>query len=244
MANSHTPTLPHSHTQNALIVFAKPPVAGRVKTRLTELLTEREAAALYEAFLRDALAQYLHFDADVRLYVAGATEPLAAPVVPTAVSVFRQCGDGLGARMARAFRETFDAGYGRIVIIGTDHPTLPSGYLEAASEALEQPGADSIGPSADGGYYLLGMNRWYPQLFEAMTYSHAEVFVRTHARIRKVGVQPAVLPPWYDVDRPEDLQRLAADLADRSNRAPHTRRRLKALTQKYRCLGPDVPKVP
>ncbi len=221
--------------KRALIVFAKRPEAGRVKTRLTSLLTPDEAARLYEAFLRDALDQYAASDADVRLYLAPPALPLG--FVPEGVVVRTQQGAGLGARMKLAFVESFAVGYERLVIIGTDHPTLPPAFLAQAFEALAQPLSVCIGPSDDGGYYLLGMNDYYPALFHNMRYSHAEVFAQTLDRAAQTGAHLTILPPWYDVDTPATLRRLAAELEDADVAAPHTRRVMAALRRTYPSLA-------
>ena len=214
---THTP-------KEALVVFAKAPVPGRVKTRLTSVLSEEEAARLYEAFLRDALDQYGALGPDVRLYWGSPLDAVPDGLVPADVGSFAQEGEGLGARMQRAFLETFAAGYERIVIVGTDHPTLPSAFIQEAFAALHEPLTVAIGPSEDGGYYLLGMNEFYPQLFAGMTYSHADVFAETLARAERTSASLTVLPLWYDVDTPEALDRLRRDLGSTDVRALHTRR--------------------
>lgn len=216
---------------DALLVFAKRPEPGRVKTRLTELLTPEEAAGLYEAFLRDALRQYAALGADVRLYLAGGALPEG--LAPPGVSHHVQQGDGLGPRMLRAFVETFAAGYARAVIIGTDHPTLPSAFIEQAFAALAPPRAVCLGPSDDGGYYLLGMNDFFPELFEEMRYSHAGVFRETLARAAATDAALTILPPWYDVDTPEALGRLVRDLAATPGIAPATRAAVRALARRH-----------
>ena len=220
----------------ALIVFAKIPRPGRVKTRLTTVLTEADASRLYAAFLRDALAQYGALDADVRLYLSPPPAPIPDGLVPAGVTVHWQSGDGLGARMARAFVETFAAGYERVVIIGTDHPTLPSAFIEQAFASLAEPRALCLGPSDDGGYYLLGMNEPYTSVFEDMTYSHDEVFSQTLERCAATPATTTVLPPWYDVDDPDALRRLVAELAAPGVEAPHTRRVMAELTAAYPAL--------
>ena len=212
--------------KNALIVFAKVPAPGQVKTRLTSVLTEKEAARLYEAFLRDALDQYAALEADVRLYWGSPLDAVPDTLTPADVQAFAQAGDGLGARMQQAFLETFAAGYERVVIIGTDHPTLPSAFVEKAFRVLQEPLSITIGPSEDGGYYLLGMNEFYPQLFAGMQYSHAGVFAETLARAGQTSAALTVLPPWYDVDTPAALHRLRLDLESPDVQAPHTRRAL------------------
>jgi rSAM/selenodomain-associated transferase 1 len=234
------PTPPRSHAP-ALIIFAKAPTPGRVKTRLTERLTEAEAARLYEAFLRDTLAQYAALaetrGAALRLYHAGPDWPAA--LAPEGASLHRQRSGGLGARMAAAFRETFAAGAGTALIAGTDCPTLPPAFLGEAFDTLQREAETvCIGPSTDGGYYLLGTRRPAERLFDDMSYSHSGVFDQTLARIAETGRTPVVLPEWYDVDRPADLHRLAADLSDRAAaaRAPRTRRQIRTLAEQYPAL--------
>lgn len=197
---------------SALVVFAKAPEPGLVKTRLTGVLTEEEAARLYEAFLWDSLEAYVGLPAVVRLYLAPSSGDLPDGLVPEDVSVHTQRGAGLGERMLNAFVETFVAGYERVVIIGTDHPTLPLAFVERAFAELASPLATVIGPSEDGGYYLLGMNEVYPQLFRGMTYSHPDVFEDTLQRVHTTPASLSILPTWYDVDTPAALRRLAADL--------------------------------
>lgn len=209
--------------KNALIVFAKPPVPGRVKTRLTPVLTPDEAARLYRAFLHDALDQYRALGVDVRLYLSPAENGVPALDVPAGIACFEQQGGGLAARMRAAFADTFAAAYTRVAIIGTDHPTLPSAFVEQAFAALDASASVCIGPSTDGGYYLLGMNAFYPQLFDGMTYSHDRVFADTLRRAAQTGAHLTVLPRWYDVDEPADVRRMLDDLAEVPARARRTR---------------------
>jgi rSAM/selenodomain-associated transferase 1 len=215
--------------RTALIVFAKVPVPGQVKTRLTNRLTPEEAAALYAAFLGDAFDQYRSLEAALRLYLAPHAGALPAGLVPPHVEVRLQKGEGLGERMLHAFLETFAAGYEQIVIIGTDHPTLPTAFIEAAFDALAGPPAICIGPSDDGGYYLLGMNECYPELFVGMSYSHSAVFEQTMARAAGTPASLTVLPLWYDVDTPASLQRLNEDLRSEPAEASRTRAVMAAL---------------
>ena len=227
----------------ALVVFAKRPEPGHVKTRLVPPLTEAEAAALYDAFLRDGLARYAAPGAfgeatgeavAVRLYLAG-EGALPDDVVPAGVTVHAQRGDGLGARMQRAFLETFADGFGRVAVVGTDHPTLPLAFLGEAFRALEAPRTAVLGPSDDGGYYALGLNDLpadAPGLF-AMRYSHAGVFDETLARLLGAGLRPVVLPPWYDVDDAADLRRLLADWRAGADVPPRTANSLKALLEAH-----------
>ena len=199
--------------RSALVVFARVPVAGTVKTRLAPPLTLAGAARLYTAFLADALASFAApgaLDADVRLYLAPSDVPMPDGIVPDAVSTHTQHGDGLGARMAGAVAETLASGYGRAVVVGTDHPTLPLAHVRDAFRALAEPGTVVLGPSVDGGFYLIGMDRPHPSLFE-MTYSHAGVFAETRTRATAAGARTTILPPGVDVDDGPSLARLVAE---------------------------------
>lgn len=218
----------------ALLVFAKLPVPGAVKTRLTGKahrsgsLSEAEAAALAGAFLRDALDAYATLPADVRLYLDAPPDAAPAGLAPGGVTLHEQRGEGLGQRMLGAFVEAFLAGYGRVVVIGADHPTLPLAFVRIAFDELEEPLRIVLGPSDDGGYYLLGTNELRPALFEGMAFSHGAVFEETLARAQAEAAV-TVLPPWYDVDTPGDLRRLADELDADPDLAPNTREVLAAL---------------
>ena len=211
---------------------------GQVKTRLSPPLSQEEAASLYAAFLGDALEAYAAGDAfglgesvAVRLYLAGAESPRStAGLAPGSITTHRQKGDGLGPRMLRAFAETFAAGFERIVVIGTDHPTLPPAFVGEAFRALSEPFTVALGPSADGGYYLLGLNELYSRLFE-MEYSHGGVFEDTLERSVEEGARPVVLPEWYDVDDMESLRRLVREWRAGAPIPPHTQSALKALLE-------------
>jgi rSAM/selenodomain-associated transferase 1 len=206
-----------------LLVFAKVPRPGYVKTRLTPVLTPAEAAQLYEAFLRDALHLYAGLDVDVRLYLAPPVPDEGLDGVPDDVSVYEQQGEGLGSRMQNAFQDVFGAHYERAVIVGTDHPTLPRPFVRQSFAGLKTDASICIGPSEDGGFYLLGMNAFYPQLFEGMTYSHDKVFTNTLARIGTTDARLTVLPRWYDVDTPGALEQMIRDLETVGHAVPHTR---------------------
>ncbi|MEF8938735.1 MAG: TIGR04282 family arsenosugar biosynthesis glycosyltransferase [Salinivenus sp.] len=212
-----------------LLVFAKVPRPGDVKTRLTPFLTPREAARLYDAFLRDALALYARLEANTRLYLAPPLPDDGLGDVPDRISVHEQRGEGLGPRMAHAFEAAFRDGGDRVAVVGTDHPTLPLSHLRQGFEALDGEPAVCIGPSEDGGFYLLGMSAFYPQLFADMTYSHGDVFTDTLARIGATDAELTVLPQWYDVDTPEALARMIADLRETDVDAPRTRRAVERL---------------
>ncbi|MXZ05462.1 MAG: glycosyltransferase [Rhodothermaceae bacterium] len=211
----------------ALIVFARSPVAGQVKSRLTQLLSSQEAADLYRAFLVDSLAQYASLEVDVRLYMADEGDP---GVHLYGAKLKKQCGDGLGERMDHAFRETAAEGYEQMVIIGTDHPTLPTEFIMDAYEALSDVPAVCIGPASDGGYYLLGMSPLICGLFDGIVYSKPNVLSLTLVRARESGASVTQLPVWYDVDTPEDLRRL---VSEKTALPPATMKMMRMLESRY-----------
>jgi rSAM/selenodomain-associated transferase 1 len=196
-----------------ICIFAKPPVTGQVKTRLAAALGQEHAAELARAFLEDTIA------AARELTWAEAVVASTGPVA-CGVPVLLQ-GDGdLGARIERVMRAALQrAPYA--IAIGADAPALPSRFLEAAREALER--ADAvIGPADDGGFYLLGLRRCSEGLLAGLPWSSPETFAHTAARLRERGLRVEVLERWFDVDRPEDLERLRKLLRDGKIRAPRT----------------------
>jgi hypothetical protein len=178
-------------------------------------LTAEGAASLYAAFLTDACAGYRALAATrVFVYVAppGGVDDVAPFVGPVA-GIWHQTGPGLGERMESAFDDAFREGCAPVVIVGTDHPTLPLRLLSSAFDLLESKQADLvIGPAADGGYYALGMREMQRGLLAGMRYSHDGVRAETLARAMRAGLRVEQLETWYDVDDGASLARLARDL--------------------------------
>lgn len=217
----------------SLILFAKPPLAGRVKTRLAQNLGREGAARLYACFLQDA-AETAHALSEARpgagLVCEWALEqgdsldefPLT-DWLPGACLHRAQTGADLGARMAAALGRCLAFGR-RAVLIGTDFPDLPHEILIEAFEKLERENdpALTLGPAADGGYYLIGMNRFLPEIFTGIPWSTSEVLSRTMEKADALGVGTALLPEWRDVDEADDLEALKGRLAKNASRARHT----------------------
>ena len=210
---------------DALLVVAKRPAPGRTKTRLTPPLTPEQAAALYECFLRDTL--------DLMRQVPGVRPAIAflpaderayfESLAPDFELVLQE-GKSLGERLDNALAGCFDAGHQRAVIMNSDGPTLPSASLTAAFDELRN-GADVVlGPSDDGGYYLIGLRRPAPRLLREVTMSTPNVLADTLAIAAEEGLHVALLPMWYDVDDEASLARLRSELASApSEVARHTR---------------------
>ena len=204
-----------------ILVFAKRPAAGRVKTRLTPPLPPDEAASVYEACLRDVIALAARQRGRVEIWYD--SDPGAAAYFASELHHLRaaaQATGDLGFRMQDAFSRSFDDGAERVIIIGSDSPTLPETVLNAAFDDLHEVDV-AIGPSVDGGYYLIGTraDAW-PRaraLFDGITWSSADVFRGTVGRIVELQLTSRVLPGWYDVDTVEDLRQAIRDAAQDSN---------------------------
>jgi rSAM/selenodomain-associated transferase 1 len=137
-----------------------------------------------------------------------------------------QLGTGLGAALAGAFGAHFGHGFERVVLIGSDNPTLPGTIVEDACRALDDHDL-VIGPSTDGGYYLIGMSAPHPGVFEGITWSTDLVYAQTLERAKQLGLRVAPTPVWYDVDTLAELRRLRRELAGLPpDVAPATRSRL------------------
>jgi hypothetical protein len=231
--------------KDALVIMAKAPVAGQVKTRLIGALDAAAAAKLYAAFLSDtfALAEAARDELEAEAEAAGIDYTLSIVLNYTpagAEEAFEQVeregslmiaqrGADLGERLENCFAQLFAAGCESVVVIGGDSPTLPGEYLPDAFDALEDDHTIVIGPTRDGGYYLIGMRRLHAQLFADIPWSTNRALAETEKRANEAGVKIVLLPEWYDVDTPEDLARLRRDLENDQSLAPHTRRLLKSL---------------
>jgi len=195
---------------NALILFAKQPLAGRVKTRLTPPLSPKAGAALYGCMLRDTMATALALP-DIFLTIHYQNDPGAAAwfaSLAPGIALQPQQGEDLGKRMERAFDHLFQQGFDRVAIIGSDSPDLPAEYILQAYELLDG-GADAVfGPADDGGYYLLAMSCLRRELFSGLPWSSGELLQASLARAREAGIRTALLPQWYDLDTCEDLLRI------------------------------------
>lgn len=197
----------------ALIIFARQPVPGLVKTRLARDVGDETAAQIYRAMLEDTLGVAGGLDEARRMiFWASGADAHSGDIGDCRFEQFTQAGADLGARMAAAFAQAFETGARHCCIIGSDSPGLPPEFIEQAFAMLQRDEADVVfGPCDDGGYYLLGMNRLYPLLFEDIAWSTPLVLETSMRRTRDAGLRFALLPGWYDVDTLADLRRLARD---------------------------------
>lgn len=183
-------------------LFVKHPVAGRVKTRLAEDLGPELAAEAYAAFVADLVERFRRTGERRVLCYTPAGQEAEQYFQSRAQSdylLWLQPGVDLGERMARFFREHLRQPADRVVLIGSDSPTLPREYVEQAFALLQT--ADCVlGPATDGGYYLIGQRGVCRPIFEDISWSTSEVLAQTICRITAAGASLSLLPPWYDVD--------------------------------------------
>jgi len=191
-------------------VFAKRPEPGRVKTRLSPALPADLACDLYRAMLADALAAASACRAD-ECWLAWAEAPgeKADDAPPAGFRTRAQSGADLGERLTNAFGEWLQGEADRTIIIGADCPDLDSVMIDRAFEALEETDL-VLGPTRDGGYYLIGLRRAVPSLFRDVAWSTPNVFEQTLERARRASLSVETLPPLDDLDTPEDLIRWIA----------------------------------
>ena len=192
-----------------LIIFAKEPRPGQVKTRLSPPLSPEEAAQLYHSFLLDILEEMARVP-EVRL--AMAFSPPGAQVIfrglaPPGTDLFPQEGADLGERMARAFARGFAAGFGPIMLRGSDVPDLPAAVVSEATAVLTAGEAQVVlGPATDGGYHLVGLTEPQPALFQGPAWSSSTVLTDTLRLARQLGLRVHLLPPWSDIDTYDNLR--------------------------------------
>jgi uncharacterized protein len=197
----------------ALVIMAKQPIVGRTKTRLVPFLNYEEAAQLYQALLLDTVASVseLRHEADL----AVAITPVQAKayfegLVPAGALIYPVDGVDIGACLKQALGWLLEQGYRKAIALASDGPSLPVSVLQQAIAALEK--ADLIlGPSEDGGYYLVGMKQLYGEIFDSIAWSTEQVLSQTIERAAQSKLQVKLTQPWYDVDTPADLLRLQAE---------------------------------
>jgi rSAM/selenodomain-associated transferase 1 len=217
--------------RRALLIVGKAPEPGRTKTRLVPPLSAADAAALYAGFLQDSVEVGLDLRWEhVAVVHPRASGPPLRRLLPSAVRLLEQPGHGLQDALAFAFATHFGLGFDRVVLVGSDNPTLPRSAIEAACAALDSHDV-AIGPTTDGGYYLLGLRAPHVGLFDNIAWSTSVVAQQTLERAASLGLSTASVTEWYDVDEPADLDRLQRDLqVVPATVAPHTRAALARLT--------------
>jgi len=234
--------------------MAKASAPGRAKTRLVPPLTFDQAADLNTAFLQDVAANLLAADEQGRA-IAGRKAAIVGyaaygptgstdffrRILPASIGLIEAWLPNFGDCLFHTVGELFKHGHHSAVVLNSDSPTLPTALLVETAEILARPGDRAVlGPSTDGGYYLLGLKGAHARMFEDITWSTERVAEQTLARAQEIGLDVHLLPAWYDVDDVDALKRLDAELRGiymetRSSQSPryaaHTARLMRQLTR-------------
>jgi rSAM/selenodomain-associated transferase 1 len=225
--------IPTAHGLCALGVMTKAPQAGQVKTRLVPPLTPDEAAELNKCFLRDTAvtissATSRNDASGIAVYTPIGCESSYDDILPVDFSLLPQRGVGFGERLCFAAQDLFTCGFDSVCLIDSDSPTVPGENFSKAIELLKTHGDHIVlGPSADGGYYLIGLKKPHRELFEHIDWSTERVFDQTVRRAREIGLEVKLLPLGYDVDDAASLRLLCKELLSQSTShsvAPSTRK--------------------
>lgn len=219
--------------------MTKAPRAGHVKTRLVPPLTPEQAAQLNVCFLRDtanAIQQACGSSAvGIGVYTPVGLERAYIDILPSKFQLLAQRGDGFGDRLIFAAEDLFRCGFDSVCLIDSDSPTVPSvDYAEAVNLLSTPDDRVVLGPSDDGGYYLIGLKRNHRELFKGIDWSTERVFEQTRKRANELNLEVALLPNGYDVDDRASLERLSAELLGErtpADMAPRTREFLAALVK-------------
>jgi rSAM/selenodomain-associated transferase 1 len=210
-------------------MMTRAPVAGHCKTRLRPFLADTAIAELYAAMIADSIASYSRIGAE-RCVVLAAPEndgvAVLRALVPSNWEVIPQSGNGLGERLANAFR-TLKTDRSAVILMDSDSPTLP---IEPVAEAVGRLNGDRralLGPTEDGGYYLIGLSSLDLEVLRDIPWSTPHVMELTLARCASLSLNTELLPAWYDVDQQQDLERLSAELSQSPGQAPACARTLR-----------------
>jgi len=223
----------------AVIIFTKAPIPGTVKSRLSPPLSPDEAATLHGTLVLDAIERAKGLPG-VALYIAGAPD-IAHPFFKVlegryGARLLPQEGDDLGTRMSGAMQRAFALGHRRVILTGTDLPTLTRSHLTQAVDHLNTHDV-VLGPTTDGGYYLIGARRPVPELFQGIAWSTAGVLERTRKTAAAQGLSVGLLPECRDLDTVDDLTLFIALLGKDKNLSKRTSSALKLIANRLKERG-------
>ncbi len=244
-----------------IAVMAKASYPGRAKTRLCPPLTFEEAAAFNTAFLKDIADNLIAASAQASLagsiaYGPPGSEAFFRAHIPASIALHEVSYPNFGACLMKALTLQFAGGHEAACVLNSDGPTLPAGLLVEMTNVLQEPGDRAVlGPSSDGGYYLLAVKAMHPRLFEDIAWSTGIVARQTLDRAAEIGLPVHVLPEWYDVDDSEGIHLLMGELLEgrafsqalRSSPARHSLALLQSLVSDAdfmaRIAGRAAPKL-
>jgi rSAM/selenodomain-associated transferase 1 len=226
--DNYPKSLIFSHSGPIIGLFAKQPVAGRVKTRLTPPLTAEQACQLYAVSLYEMTERLLAAGLPLVICYAGEREWFSKkfPAVP----LLEQSGNGLGARMGNAVQALFSCGAGPVLLAGSDSPDLPIDLAEQALGLLEKTDIVTV-PCRDGGYAMIGLRQPTTELFAGVPWSTSQVQEATRRRSQELGLTYRATDEWYDLDEAADLRELL-ERSPQSRTARHIADELELLENK------------
>jgi uncharacterized protein len=232
-----------------IAIMAKASAPGRTKTRLVPPLTFDEAAAINTAFLQDIAGNLMLAGrhAGIAGYAAFAppgSEDFFSRILPPAIGLIDACLPNFGDCLLRTIEEILERGHDSAVVLNSDSPTLPTAFLVETAGVLARPGDRAVlGPSSDGGYYLLGLKTAHRRMFEGIAWSTERVAQQTLERAREINLDVHMLPVWYDVDDVDGLRRLGSELrrprASKSQLDPHEPNYPLATAELFQSLWPN-----
>jgi len=212
--------------KRAIIIMAKVPRAGNVKTRLQPFLSAEQCILLSEAFLEDAINKAKRIGEKLIIAFSPADERgYFDKFGDENLILTEQKGADLGERMFNAFQFALSQNSDSAVMIGTDSPTFPADYIEQAFEFLELETDAILGKTADGGFYLIGLRKLNREIFENVAWSSGKTFEQTYRNIMNLNLHLREVPSWFDVDEKNDLLKLKEQFTFSRNavrRAPKT----------------------
>lgn len=232
-----------------ILLFVKYPEAGKVKTRLGDVIGHDVAARLYAHFVQDMMQCLTRLDTSLRIcYVPEEGRDLESEFrkwLGDAHTYKAQEGADLGERMKNAMQSAFDAGFSRVVLMGSDIPDYPCELVEKTLLDLDRIEA-AIGPAYDGGYYLIGFRKdtFMPEIFDGIEWGHADVFRPTMERLRARQYEVLRLPDWNDVDTIWDLNVLFRTNRNSSFRKSSTYAILREYRELIHQYDIDLPVMP
>lgn len=198
-----------------IIIMAKVPRAGNVKTRLQPFLTAEQCETLADAFLADAINKTRHLcDKLIVAFAPAAEKDYFMRFDVENLILADQTGANLGDKMFKAFDFAFQLNSdANVVMIGTDSPTFPVEFIQNAFAALENNAEIVLGKSLDGGFYLIGLRKNFKSLFEHIEWSSPRVHAQIKRNIERLKINLQTIPAWYDVDDPADLIQLETEIS-------------------------------
>lgn len=205
---------PAPSVSKAIVVYAKAPIEGYVKTRLCPPLTGDEAASLHGSLVMDLLECCQVVKGCDRILAGAPTGQhpfFKAMETRFQVKLWEQSGEDLGARMAKTFQDGLRSAYQALVIVGTDIPGISPQLLTQAVSVLQNHDV-VLGPTLDGGYYLIGLRKPVPELFQHIPWSTSQVCALTEQKVKALGLSLARLPTLRDIDTIEDVQAFIQEL--------------------------------